>query len=384
MIFQLLAFVILLGYSFLILVVSVGWWRLSEYKNSGLSQYIKVSVIVAVRNEAGNLGSLLQSLFKQNYPHLEIIIVDDHSTDGTRQLLKEIRESKHDGQTLKIIFLSEEEGNGKKAALSQGIRSATGELIVITDADCSAEITWIETIVSFYTEFKPQMILGPVRMTDGGSFFGKLQSLEFMSLISSAAGSCSAGFPLMANGANIAFTRQAFETCGGFLGNFQFPSGDDMFLMMSIKKNFGAKSIRFLKSADAIVSTPATKGIIPFIQQRKRWVSKSRGYTDPVLIAVSILVFLVNTSLVAMAVSAIFVPGFITYFVLFYLLKMIVDLPLMLGYSRFQRSVILVWLFPFMELLNAVYTLFIGIAGNFGTYKWKERKSPIRPNQSSL
>jgi cellulose synthase/poly-beta-1,6-N-acetylglucosamine synthase-like glycosyltransferase len=211
-------------------------------------------------------------------------------------------------------------------------------------------------------------------MNDSGSVFGKFQSLEFISLISSAAGSCSAGFPLLANGANIAFTRQAFESCGGFSGHMEFPSGDDMFLMTSIKKKFGAGAIRFLKSADAIVKTTAIKGIKPFLQQRMRWVSKSKGYTDPVLIATSILVYLANAILLISGISAILFPGFYKIFLLVYLAKMIIDFPLMLSFARFQKSGALLWLFPFMELLNAVYTVFIGIIGNIGKYEWKGRR----------
>ena len=217
------------------------------------------------------------------------------------------------------------------------------------------------------------MILGPVSMSDNEGFFGKLQALEFMSLISSAAGSCNAGFPILANGANIAFTRLAYESCGGFSGNLQYPSGDDIFLMMNIKRRFGTETIRFLRSESAIVITPAAHGLKPFIQQRLRWISKSRGYTDFLLIVTSILVFLTNSLLVFTAFASVVNPGYFRLFLGLYLLKMIIDLPLMLNYSNFQRSKSLMILFPLMELLNAVYTLLIGIAGNIGTYEWKGR-----------
>jgi len=374
MIFLLFASVVFVFYAILIIAVSVGWWGLKVFNNAVTNQEISVSVIVAVRNEAGNIETLLHSLLQQNYPQLEIIIVDDYSTDDTKRLLEEISENTRTAENLKILSLGKEEGIGKKAALSRGIKSASGELIVITDADCTAGVSWIQSLASFYAEYKPQMILGPVRMADGGTFFGKLQSLEFISLISSAAGSCNAGFPLLANGANIAFTRSAFESCGGFKGNMQYPSGDDMFLMMNIKRKFGANSIRFLRSEEALVSTPATTELRPFIQQRLRWVSKSRGYTDPSLIMASILVFLANFWLIATAFSALFLPGHLKFFLLLFLVKLLVDIPLMLSFARFQRSVKLLLLFPFMELLNAAYTVVIGIAGNFGKYEWKGRK----------
>jgi cellulose synthase/poly-beta-1,6-N-acetylglucosamine synthase-like glycosyltransferase len=213
-------------------------------------------------------------------------------------------------------------------------------------------------------------------MINDDSLFGKLQSLEFSSLISSAAGSCNAGFPLMANGANIAFTREAFDTCNGFTGNLKYPSGDDMFLLMNIKQHYGAGAIRFLRSEAAIVNTPATKGFKKFIQQRLRWVSKSRGYTDPLLIASSVIVFVANALIVVLAFLAFLSPEYILPFVIVYSFKFIVDFPLMFSFNRFQKSGKLLVLFPFSEFLNAVYTLFIGIAGNVWKYEWKGRKIP--------
>jgi len=376
MIFMLVTSAVFLVYAAIITAVSIGWWKLKVFKNSHTKIQIKISVIVAVRNEAANIGSLLRSLLQQDYPPdlFEIIIVDDHSTDETKSIFSEIAANQETGTVLKILTLGQQDGFGKKAALSRGIKSSTGELIVITDADCTANSSWISTIAAYYNQYKPQMILGPVQMADNGSVFGKLQSLEFISLISTAAGSCSAGFPLLANGANIAFTRQAFESCGGFSGHMEFPSGDDMFLMMSIKKEFGSGSIRFLKSAEVIVKTTAIKGLIPFLQQRMRWVSKSKGYTDPVLIATSILVYMVNAVLLLSGISAFIFPGFYKIFLLIYLAKMVIDFPLMISFARFQKSVALLWLFPFMEILNAAYTVFIGIVGNSWKYEWKGRR----------
>lgn len=371
-----ISLVIFIGYALLIICITIGWWRLNDFKSPASPVNAKISVIVAARNEAGNIESLLKSLLQQNYPPdlMEIIIIDDHSTDDTALLAEAlIAAGSHDFKS-KLIRLNRKSGMGKKAAIHEGIAASSGDLIVITDADCTFGTSWISTIAAYYEMHRPQMILGPVRMTDGGSLFGKLQSLEFMSLISSAAGSCNTGFPLLANGANIAFTRKAYDSCKGFSGNMHFPSGDDMFLMMSIKKKFGAKAIQFLRSEDAIVSTPAMIGLKPFLEQRIRWVSKSRGYRDPFLIVASMIVFLANFCLVSLAFSALFFAGFIKFFLLLFLIKTAIDFPLMFSFNRFQRSgFLLMVIFPVMELLNAVYTVFIGITGNFAKYEWKGR-----------
>ncbi|MEI8046553.1 MAG: glycosyltransferase [Bacteroidota bacterium] len=377
MIFSVFSIIIFAVYIVLIISITIGWRKLKAFKSADILPVTKVSVIVAVRNEALNMGTLLDNLLHQDYsPHLyEIIIVDDHSTDQTSLLVNEIIEQQTDTNRLKLITLGESDGSGKKNAISQGIQASNGELIVITDADCTSGKQWISTLAAYYGRLEPQMILGPVRMTDGGSFFGKLQSLEFVSLISSAAGSCGSGFPLLANGANIAFTRKAFDSSGGFASNIHYPSGDDIFLLMSIKKKFGAGAIRFLRSDLAIVNTPAVKGLKPFIQQRLRWVSKSRGYTDPMLIGTSLVVFFTNVLLLTSAILAILFPGYRALFFVLYLSKLAVDFPLMFSFSSFQQSRRLLWLFPIMEMLNAGYTFFIGIAGNFGKYEWKGRNT---------
>ncbi len=376
MIFYLVSVIIFVGYAILIAALTVGWWRLKTHENTGPYQKVKISIVVAVRNEATNIETLLTSFLRQDYPPslFEIIITDDHSVDQTMQIANEIFAGQKPELSLKLVVSDPKDSSGKKAAIDRGIKVSTGELIVITDADCTVGPKWISTFAAYFAEHSPQMILGPVKMTDSGSFFGKLQSLEFTSLISSAAGSCKAGFPLLANGANLAFTRSAYDACGGFAGNLHYPSGDDMFLMMSIKKKFGAKAIRFLRSENAIVYTPAIQGFKSFLNQRIRWVSKSRGYTDPMLIMASLIVFLANAWLVISAFLALMFPAFLSLFVMFYIGKLIIDLPLMIGYSRFQKSAALIWLFPFIELLNAGYTLIIGIVGNIGNYEWKGRK----------
>lgn len=367
---------ILAGYVILIAAFTVGWMRLRTYKRDTISPGVKVSVLVALRNEAANISSLMSSLCRQDYAAdlFEIILVDDHSTDHSARLIEDFIAQQKGILKIRLISLEEGSAKGKKAALSRGISDSGGELILITDADCTAGKHWVSEMASFYGLYRPEMILGPVCMTHDGSFFGELQTIEFASLISSAAGSCQAGFPLLANGANIAFTRQAYESCRGFSGNMQYPSGDDMFMMMSIKKKYGAGSVRFIRSQEAIVNTPATRGLNSFIQQRMRWVSKSRGYTDPLLITTSIVVFLINAMLVAAASASVFYPGYRDFFFFLYFIKMLIDLPLMLSYSRFQRTASLLWLFPFMEIVNALYTLLIGIAGNIGKYEWKGRR----------
>jgi cellulose synthase/poly-beta-1,6-N-acetylglucosamine synthase-like glycosyltransferase len=368
--------VIPLAYGVLIALVSAGWFRQRFFRPGERIPETRISVVISIRNESENMEGLLSSLLAQQYPseRLEVILTDDHSTDDTLTRVNSIMAGKNPLVRFRILSSGTTDPSGKKAALSRGIAASNGELIVVTDADCRADSYWLRTLADFYETHRPELILAPVRMESGGTFFGQLQGLEFSSLIASAAGSCSAGFPLMANGANMAFTRKAYDACGGFTAHLKYPSGDDMFLMMSIMERFGNAAVRFIKSAQAIVRTPAEQSFSAFVRQRIRWVSKSRGYKNPVLIFASFAVFFVNALMVlllAAALSRLLSP---TYFLSLWLFKTVADLPLMISFNRFQKTGSRMWLFPLMEILNAVYTLLIGIAGNLGHFEWKGRK----------
>ena len=75
--------ILVVGYATLIALITIGWLRLKVFHKSEFIPQVKVSVIIAVRNEAENIRILLISLLAQDYPShlLEIIIVDDHSTE---------------------------------------------------------------------------------------------------------------------------------------------------------------------------------------------------------------------------------------------------------------------------------------------------------------
>jgi glycosyltransferase involved in cell wall biosynthesis len=116
-----------------------------------------ISVLVAARNEALNLPYLLRDLAKQRYPKalLEVIIINDHSTDDTVFQIENLREELD--FPVHIIHLEEFELRGKKNAIKIGVRQAQGELIVCTDADCRVGEFWYWECNS-YTKAKMQSL----------------------------------------------------------------------------------------------------------------------------------------------------------------------------------------------------------------------------------
>ncbi len=93
-----------------------------------------VSIIVPARNEAQRIGACLDSLLGQNYPHLEVIVVDDRSTDGTFSIVASIAQKDPRVRVCQGKELPEG-GLGKPHAIWQGVQRATGEYLCFIDAD---------------------------------------------------------------------------------------------------------------------------------------------------------------------------------------------------------------------------------------------------------
>jgi chlorobactene glucosyltransferase len=107
-----------------------------------------VSVIVPARNEERNLPRLLPTLLKQRYPHYEVIVVDDASTDGTRRIL---REWEGDSERLRVVNGEPlpDGWRGKPWAMCQGARAARGEWLLFTDADTHHSALSVSSSVAF-------------------------------------------------------------------------------------------------------------------------------------------------------------------------------------------------------------------------------------------
>lgn len=363
-------------YIICIAAFSLGLFNLRERDYSfNKNNIIKVSVLIAARNEENNIEKLLESLHKQSFPKelFEIIVVDDHSTDNTKNNINNFI-NKNKELDIKLL---DAENIGKKLAISQALHKAKNELIIVTDADCDLNSLWIESIVGFYQDKKCKMILAPVLLSPADSFFEKMQVLEHLSLIGSTAGSAAIGFPVMCNGANMAYERKAALEVEKYRKDFNIPSGDDMFLLEQFVKNYGHKNIKFLLSKSAIVKTKTCKTIKDFLRQRRRWVSKTKSYTSWKVLLTAFIVLFFNLSIISMLVSALFIPALWSIYFLLTLLKFFIDYPLLKNIAVFMnQKKLLKWTFP-LEFIYPFYAVFTALSGTIFTKlksengKWK-------------
>ena len=309
-----------------------------------------VSVVVACRNEQKRLPHLLRSISDQNYPEelFEVIIVDDNSTDNTYEIASGHEERGN-------IVVVKNTGRGKKYAIGTGISKAIGNLIITTDADCRMGRNWIRTIAAFYELNNPDMIICPVQVEPMSGFFGRFQELEFMSLQGITAGSVFQSQGTMCNGANLAFTKEAYLKNAGNL-HFEIATGDDVFLLHSIKKQIGSK-ILWLESPHALVITSPAPNTCSYFRQRRRWISKSKAYTDSFSIILGIITFVAVVLQVSMLVAGIidlaFLPGLLSVF----LLKCIPDFFILRNTtSRYGRKKLMNWFLP-AQIVYPFYVL---------------------------
>lgn len=368
----LLTAIFLLLYALLIFFYWNAWNKLDEYKVSAIDDRRFLSIIIPARNEEKNISSLLTALSHQSYPKdfFEVIVVDDFSTDRTAEVVKEF--------SLPNMVLIQPgvsaELSSKKRSIEAGIKKAKGELIISTDADCVPSDLWLETVNHLYVTQHAAFIAAPVKFSHDKSFLQIFQALDFLTLQGITAASVSAKFHAMCNGANLAYTKQAFINVNGFEGIDKVATGDDMLLMHKIWKQQPHK-IFYLKSKDAVVTSQPMLTWKEFFMQRKRWASKTLVYDDYGIIVVLAFIYLFNCLFVALVMASIFNRFYWWYALGFIIIKTIIEIPFVNSVAKFyNEKKLLKYLFIFQPL-HVFYTVFVGLLSQFGKYEWKGRKT---------
>jgi biofilm PGA synthesis N-glycosyltransferase PgaC len=236
-----------------------------------------VSLVVPARNEAAVLPLLMDSLMKQAYPNLQVILVDDFSEDETWKLLQQaVGEATRQNKSwlaLKSVR------PGKKAALSTAIAQATGEMVVTTDADCVHHPDWISEMIKPFFQPHVQLVGGPIMPMEARTgFLSVFQQIEGAGLILVMRFSYALGLQFTCSGNNLAYRKSAFEAVGGFQGNEHFLSGDDEFLLKKIIRLFGKQATAYVHSNAQVVATKSEPTWGALFSQRARWASKWRSH----------------------------------------------------------------------------------------------------------
>lgn len=366
---------------YLILIGSFvyGFNKITNFDLEDLPSKTRFSVIIPFRNEAENLPVLLKSLEALNYPkhRFEVILVDDNSEDSSVEIIEKfingiqigfdcVHPNKH------IISNKRKTNSPKKDAITTAINKSKFEWIITTDADCILPKYWLDSFDEFIQKTTTKCIAGPVTYYDNNFFLKRFQILDLLSLQGATIGGFGIKKPFLCNGANFCYEKTVFKTLNGFEGNDKIASGDDIFLLEKIAKNY-PKQIQYLKCKQAIVKTQSQPNWTDLFSQRIRWAAKTSAYNNWFGKLTGLLVLLMNTVVITLVLLVI--TGSFNIEILLYILfiKLNIDFFLIYKSATFFNQKAILRSFIFAFIIYPFFSLYVVFTSVFKSYKWKGR-----------
>ncbi|MBX2961885.1 MAG: glycosyltransferase [Cyclobacteriaceae bacterium] len=230
--------------------------------------------MVCAHDEEENLRALLPHLLSQNYPNYELIVVDDRSNDGTFDFLREEAVKDPRLRVVKIDYLPAH-ADGKKYALTLGIKAAHYDLILLTDADCvPVGNTWIQSMMTGNTE-QAQFVLGysAYRKLPGilnafiryETILAAIQFLSFARL----------GNPYMGVGRNMAYRKSLFLKNKGFNKYLGLTGGDDDIF---VNRHATGRNTMVMINPESVTISKPKQTLREFVKQKVRHLSVGKFY----------------------------------------------------------------------------------------------------------
>lgn len=246
-----------------------GWSKIQPVPEP--AEELPISVIVAAHNEAHTISGLLTSLSKLRYENWELILVLDRCTDNTR----EIAETYTAQLPLRIIELviSPDNWSPKKWAVTQGVANSIHDHLVFTDADCRVDRDWLKGMNAQF-QHGAEVVLGiGLYESHPGQLNAMIQS-ETAFTAFQYIGAAAQGFPYMAVGRNMGYTKQLHERVGGLESHKEVLSGDDDLFVQSLRNEASVGLMRKYPTR-SLASTSWKR----WYRQKTRHVSSSNSYS---------------------------------------------------------------------------------------------------------
>lgn len=354
-------------YAIIILLFTLGWWRTKSNNITVGSNMHSFSIIIPFYNEEDNILNLLQDIEKLNYPKnkLEVIMINNESTDNSGIIIRDyIFENNSDIRLHNSI-------GGKKDAVWKGINEADHDYILSIDADCRIPSNILQEYDKSLQTKASKMISGPVVFASNKGFWNSFMEYEFMSLVASGAGAIGVKIPIMVNAANMLFERKMAHKAKHIFKSNQ-ESGDDIFLLQFVVKEYGASQVQFLKSRDAIVKTQGPSSFHSWVNQRLRWTAKAKDYSINATSLTALVVFGLNALIIILLIRSFLYIDYLYIAFAIIFMKTIIDLPILIMSAAFFDKKKIVKYSLIFELLYPFYIVVISIMAIFYRGKWKD------------
>lgn len=251
--------------------------KLAYYKVHSYSQEERtppVSVIICASNEEENLKQFLQSILEQDYPSFEVIVVDDHSTDESKWILDQLKQTY---SHLRIVEIKEHIRlkHTKKFALTLGIKAAKHEHLIMTDADCAPNTNlWLREIAGAYQD-NTQIVLGYSPYFKEKGFLNKLIRFETTHTAMSYLAYALKKDAYMGVGRNLSYLKSLFFTNKGFNAHMHIKSGDDD---LFVNQNANRENVQIAIHPNAHVYSVPKKTWKSYYKQKGRHAGASVVY----------------------------------------------------------------------------------------------------------
>ena len=224
-----------------------------------------VSIIVPAFNEAPMIRTVLESLLAIDYPHCEVIVVDDGSSDQTFLRALPYQRRRAD---IAIRVLAKANG-GKFDALNHGIAQASGEIVVCIDGDSIMARDALKYLVAPFEDAAVGAVAGNVHVLNRGTIWSGLQALEYVVGLGLVKRAQSAGGAVtIVPGPLGAFRKAALAEVNGYDGD-TFAEDFDLTV-----KLLGA-GWHVVYEPRAVVLTEAPERTLELLRQRYRWTRGS-------------------------------------------------------------------------------------------------------------
>lgn len=228
-----------------------------------------VSIIIPARNEETHIEHCVRSVFANTYAgKFEVVVVNDRSTDRTAHVVEQLQ---HEFPTLVLHHTVEDTTNpmlrGKPRALHQGIGIATGEIVMMTDADCTVGVEWIERIVRVFGDSTVGLVASFTVMQPH-NLFEKMQTLEWVFNHTLASAGVGLQQPLGCFGNNLSIRRTVYNELGGYAA-IRFSVTEDLALLQAVAHTHW--KVRYPCWYEARVVTLPVRSFGSFIRQHQRW-----------------------------------------------------------------------------------------------------------------